>query len=354
MTHPKASPSANAFSADVLVVGAGPAGLFQVFELGLLGLSSLVVDALPQAGGQLKALYPDKPIYDVPALRHCTGQELVDRLLDQIQPFETQWALGRKVQGFSEWMAGSEPGLQVVLDDGQSHRVRALVIAAGVGAFVHRQIDCADLAPARGRSVLSLYALEAASLQGRKVVVAGSGDEAVACALRAQSLGAATVHLLHRRDDLDTSDASASQTLKQAGVSRLTGQITQAKLGADSSLQSLCIARAGHAELWQGADVLIECLGLVPQLGPLAEWGLAMHKKQIEVATDTFSTSLPGVYAIGDMAHYAGKRKLLVSAFHEATLAAYAVAERLNGGPVPFEYTTASARLQARLGVITS
>lgn len=347
MTQPKASPPVRAFDAEVLVVGAGPAGLFQVFELGLLGLSALVVDALPQAGGQLRALYPDKPIYDVPALRQCTGLELVDRLLDQIQPFQTRWALGHKVMGFSAF----GDGWQIELDNGQLHRVRAVVIAAGVGAFVQRQLECTDLVAARGHSVLNPETIGDASLANRRVVVAGGGDEAIACALGALSRGAATVHLLHRRDDLEASVAALGQ-LHDSKVVRLTGQVTQARLASDASLMSLCISRAGQPERWQDTDLLIECLGLVPQLGPLAEWGLAMLKKQLEVTSDTMSTSLPGVHAIGDVAHYPGKRKLLVSAFHEAAMAAYAVAERLNGGPVPFEYTTASTRLQARLGVI--
>ena len=348
MTTSPAWPTSGALAADVMVVGAGPAGLFQVFELGLLGFSSLVVDALPQAGGQLRALYPDKPIYDVPALRQCTGQELVDRLLDQIQPFHTQWALGQQVRSF----AAHDPGFEVELSNGQRHRVGALVIAAGVGAFVHRQLDCPALEPARGHSVFTPLPESKPSLKGQRVVVAGSGDEAVDCALAALHGGARSVHLLHRREALDASDAALDR-LATSSVQRLVGQVTQAKVSG-AQLHALCLSRAGQTDTWHDTDTLIECLGLVPQLGPLADWGLAMHKKQIEVAPHSMATSLPGVHAIGDMAHYAGKRKLLVSAFHEATLSAYAIAERLSGAPVPFEYTTASARLQARLGVISA
>lgn len=345
------SHAAPAYSADVMVVGAGPAGLFTVFELGLLGLSAVVVDALPKPGGQLAALYPDKPIYDVPALRQCTGHELVQRLLDQIQPFATQWALGQAVTAFSPLEGESTPGLQVQLGNALTHRVKALVIAAGVGAFAHRQLECPDLAPLRGLSVLTPDAGLTPALEGRRVVVAGGDEVAIDTALAAQALGAASVHLLHRREALDATDDALGRLAATPSVVRLIGQITQAQRQGDA-LKGLCISRAGQADVWHLADVLIECLGLLPQLGPLAEWGLAMHKKQIRVSPEHMATSVANVYAVGDMAHYPGKRKLIVSAFHEATLAAYAVAERVLGGAVPFEYTTASARLQARLGVV--
>ena len=343
--------AASAYSADVMVVGAGPAGLFTVFESGLLGLSALVVDALPRPGGQLAALYPDKPIYDVPALRSCTGQELADRLMDQIQPFKTQWAMGQSVTAFAPLNEAPHLGLDVQLSNGATYRVKALVIAAGVGAFAHRQLDCPDLAPLRGHTVLTPEVGLTPALRGLRVVVAGGDEVAIDTALAAQAMGAHSVELLHRREALEATDDVVARLAATPRVSRLVGQITKAQHDGQR-LKGVCVSRAGQADVWHKADLLIESLGLLPQLGPLADWGLAMHKKQIRVSPEYMATSFAGVYAVGDMAHYPGKRKLIVSAFHEATLAAYAIAERIQQGPVPFEYTTASARLQARLGVV--
>ncbi len=340
------------FSADVMVVGAGPAGLFQVFELGLQGLTTLGVDALPRLGGQCSTLYADKPIYDIPGVPRCTGQELVDRLNEQIRPFATPWLLSQQLVGFE----ADNHGLTVHLSAGQSHRVKALVLAAGVGAFAHRRLAQPALDPCRGVSVLdpdTLATRPPQALQNQRVVVAGSDDVAIDTALQALASGAGHVALLHRRAALDASDEALlrwAQAEVSGRASRLTGQITGAQ-AQGAQLTGLVISRAGEADATTPADVLVEALGLLPQLGPFADWGLALHKKQVSVNPATLQTSVPRVYAVGDVAHYPGKRKLIVSAFHEATLAAYAIAETLQGGPVPFEYTTASARLHARLGL---
>jgi thioredoxin reductase (NADPH) len=340
-------------TADAVVIGAGPVGLFQVFQLGLQGLSSHVIDALPHAGGQCAELYGDKPIYDIPGIKVCTGQELTNRLLDQIRPFAPQWHLGEQAS-LLEPRAGG--GFVVETAQGTRLHVRTVVIAAGVGAFMPRTLKLAGLAAFHGTQMR--YRLEAnENLQGKQVVVHGGGEAAVAaaiaCASAPEALRPAQTTLQHRRDVFDAPvDLLAQlQTLRAAGrIQVAVGALTDA-VEQDGHLTALVLASPTGECLQLPCDLLLVRLGLAPKWGPLADWGLALERKQLVVDPATFSTSVPGIHAVGDAITYPGKRKLIVSGFHEASLAALAAAEWLAGHALALEYTTSSQRLQRRLGV---
>ena len=331
---------------DCLVVGAGPVALFLIFELGLLEINCHVVDVLPFAGGQCMALYADKPIYDIPGTVRTTGRELVKALQKQASPFDAQFHLGQQItsierQADMRWLAISSRG--------QAFLCKALVIAAGVGAFTPKKLAHLDLTPWEGKNVL--YEPSEAVL-GQHIVIHGGGPEAIQAALDAVALQPASLTLIHRRDKLDLDDAllAAFTQATQAGrIAFKVGQIQAlssthiALLSTDESLEQI----AFH-QLW----VL---QGLSPQLGPIADWGMDMQKKQIKVNTENFATSVHGLFAVGDVNTYPGKRKLIVSGFHEATLAAYGVAEVVYPGQkIALEYTTASPRLHKLLGVADS
>lgn len=338
---------------DAIVIGAGPVGLFQVFQLGLQGLACHVIDALPHAGGQCAELYGDKPIYDIPGSKVCTGQELTARLLDQISPFAPHWHLGQQATVLEPQAGG---GFLVETDHGTRLHARAVFIASGVGAFMPRALKLPGLEVFDGTQVR--YRLEdGESLAGQHVVVHGGGEPAVTaaivCATAPQHLRPASITLHHRRDVFDVPDELLEQlqTLRAArrvevAIGVLTGILQE---GGRLTAMELTTPDCGQISL--PVDLLLVRLGLVPRLGFLSGWGLALERKQLAVDPATFSTSLPGIYAVGDAIAYPGKRKLIVSGFHEAALAAFGAAEWLAGEKLPLEYTTSSARLQGYLGV---
>ena len=331
---------------DCLVIGAGPASLFLIFELGLLEIPCHVVDVLPYAGGQCMALYADKPIYDIPGTPRSTGRALVNALLEQAAPFQAQFHLGQQVtsierQADARWLA--------ITSDGQAFLCKTMVIAAGVGAFTPRKLAHLDLTPWEGKQVF--YEPTETVVQ-QHIVIHGGGQEAVQAVLDAVAWQPASLTLLHRRDKLDASDdllAAFDQALQK-------GQI-QFKVGQIQSLSESHLSLATPSEQTEqiAFDQLWVLQGLSPQLGPVADWGLDMQKKQIKVNTENFATNVPGIFAVGDVNTYPGKRKLIVSGFHEATLAAYGVAEVVYPGQkIALEYTTASPRLHKLLGVTDS
>ncbi|TSE21584.1 Ferredoxin--NADP reductase [Tepidimonas alkaliphilus] len=343
-----------AIDTDVAVIGAGPAGLWAAFQLGLQELRTHVLDSLPHAGGQCAELYPDKPIYDVPAAPALAAHELTQRLLQQLAPLNVPLHLGQVVtslqpiegddpQAAPRWRLGTDGGLVLT--------ARAVVIAAGVGAFLPRTLPVPGLQAWEGRQVFHRDPPDGAWLD-REVVVAGGGEAAVRLALRLAQGGAARVTLLHRTDRFAI-DAALDEQLQSAlgagGVRLCLGQPIAALAADDGTLQALDIATARDERFTLPLDLLLPRLGLHPRLGPIADWGLALERKHLVVDAATLQTSRPGIHAVGDIVHYPGKRKLVVCAFHEATLAAFAIAERLRGGPVPLEYTTTSPRLLALL-----
>jgi len=335
---------------DALIVGAGPVGLFQVFELGLLEVTAQVVDSLPHAGGQCLELYAEKPIYDIPALPHCTGRELIERLQRQIAPFAAGFHLGQQV---SSVRRRDDGGFDVGSDSGTRFVAKTLIIAGGVGSFQPRRLKVEGLDGWRDSQVFYRDS-EAVGKTAQHIVIAGAGEAAVATALAAVQAGAASVTLLHRRDDFE----AGADALARLAAARASGRIAfvagQASGIAESEgrLSALVVTRNDGTVRSLGLDVLYVLLGWSPKLGPIAEWGLALDRKQIVVDTEHFETSVPGIYAVGDVNLYPGKRKLIVSGFHEATLAAYAIAERVYPERAqPLLYTTTSTKLHQLLQV---
>ena len=340
-------------STDAIVIGAGPVGLFQVFQLGLQGLSAHIIDALPHPGGQCAELYGEKPIYDIPAIQACTGNELVQRLLAQIQPFSPTFHLGQQVDTVQ---ALPEGGFLVGTAQGTQWQARTVFIATGVGAFVPRTLKLPGLEAHEGGQLR--YRLDDhASLAGQRVVVHG-GDEpavqqAVACATAPEALRPARTTLQHRRDVFDAPPALLEelQALRAAGRIEVAIGVANGIVEEQGRLMALELTTPEGTPQRLPLDLLLVRLGLVPRLGPITEWGLALERKQLVVDPATFATNVPGIHAVGDAITYPGKRKLILSGFHEATLAAFGAAEWLAGCRLPLEYTTSSAKLQALLGV---
>ena len=343
-------PALEAIATDALIVGAGPVGLFQVFELGLLEIKAEVVDSLPHAGGQCLELYADKPIYDIPALPYCTGRELVERLQRQIAPFGAGFHLGQQVSSVQRREDG---GFDVGTDSGTRFVAKTIVVAGGVGSFQPRRLKAEGLDRWRDTQVFYRDA-ETIPKAKKHIVVAGAGPAAVAAALAAARQGSASVSLLHRRDDFEAD----TDALAQLAASRTAGHIAfiagQASGIAENAghLTGLVVACNDGSAQTLPLDTLLVLLGWSPKLGPIAEWGPALDRKQVVVDTERFETSVPGIYAVGDVNVYPGKRKLIVCGFHEATLAAYAIADRIYPERAqPLLYTTTSPKLHELLGV---
>lgn len=343
---------------DALVIGAGPVGLFQLFELGLLGIQAHAVDAFEQPGGQCLALYPDKLIYDVPGIPACTGCELVERLLQQISPFKTPLHLGQTVTTVRK---NPESGsFFVETRDGLQFLARVVLVAAGVGAFEPRKVPLLDLTRYTGTQLFyDLPTERTPSLAHQHVVVVGGDEDALFSVFQLTQEDIeppASVTLIHRRPEINAPQAQLAhlQTLRQTGRVRfIAGQITDVD-PHESRLRHLIIDRAedGIKETLP-TDVLLVRLGRSPKLGPIAEWGMALDRKQVAVHPATFESSTAGLFAVGDINTYPGKKKLMVCGFHEATLAAFA-AERYvhpNQAEAPLLYTTSSHQLHQRLGI---
>jgi len=337
---------------DALVIGAGPVGLFQAFQLGLQGIHAQVVDVLEQAGGQCSELYPDKPIYDIPGLPFSTGRELTQRLLEQVAPFKPAFHFNQQVSQVTRQVDGR----WLVATPNQEFLTRTLFIAAGVGAFVPKELKVDGLAAFADRQLF--YRLNRlAHLAGQRVVVVGGEDSAVnnAVVLAKGPHQAASVTLLHRRDVLQASPQALEKLaqLRASGrITFITGQITGIEAQGDR-LTAIAVSTPNDQTLNLPLDALLVCQGISPKLGPIADWGLAMERKQLRVDPATFATSEAGIYAVGDINSYPGKKKLIVCGFHEATLAAFAAAAYLNPqASGVLQYTTSSALLQQRLGVL--
>ena len=334
---------------DVVIVGAGPCGLFQVFELGLLGLKAHVVDSLKAPGGQCVELYPDKPIYDIPAVPVCTGQELTDRLLEQIRPFGAGLHLGQEVTEVARQDNGR---FRVVTGAGTVFDAGAVVIAGGVGSFQPRKLDVPGAAEIEGKYI-HYRVKDPRAYADQDVVILGGGDSALDWALTLVE-HARSIVLVHRRPEFRGAPASVAKLYALRDEHRADVLIGQAKevTAVDGVLKSLSVQGADSVVRRVELDQLLVFFGLSPKLGPIANWGLDINKRQLTVDTEKFQTNVPGIYAVGDINHYAGKKKLILSGFHEAALAAFAIAEHLNPAKkVHLQYTTTSPIMQKRLGV---
>ena len=334
---------------DALIIGAGPVGLFQVFQLGLHGVRTQVIDALPYIGGQCIELYADKPIYDIPAISVCTGRELVQRLQAQIAPMHATFHVGQQVEGLQRQADGR---FAVTTSTGAQFLSTTVFIAAGVGAFVPRSFPLSDCQQYAGTQLH--YHPSALPVHPAGAVVVFGGEEAAlgwAMELCAQGR---SVTLLHRRTQLQAPESLLEQVHAAIAQGRL--QFVAGQPIASTALQgrlcSLTVALPDGATQELPVDQLLVALGLSPKLGPLAHWGLALERKQIPVNTENFQTTEPGIFAVGDINTYPGKKKLILSGFHEATLAAFgAMALIAPQHPVTLEYTTTSKRLHRILGV---
>jgi thioredoxin reductase (NADPH) len=334
---------------DAVIIGAGPCGLFQVFELGLLGIKADIVDSLQHPGGQCTELYPDKPIYDIPALPVCGAQELVDRLMQQIKPFEARFHLGQEVAELAR-RDDSRFFIRTALDT--TFLARTVVIAAGLGSFQPRRLAVQSADALEGRH-LHYRVRDAARFHGQRLVILGGGDSALDWVLDFCGKAASVVHV-HRRPEFRAAPASVARMRELVAARRM--QYVEGTAAAlrvsDGRLTGVDIKRSDGTIVSVDADHALAFFGLHPKLGPIAEWGLELEKKAIRVDTAKFQTSVPGIFAIGDINHYPGKKKLILSGFHEAALAAFAIAEHLNPAKkVHLQYTTTSPIMHKRLGV---
>lgn len=335
---------------DVVIVGAGPCGLFQVFELGLLGLKAEIVDSIRQPGGQCTELYPDKPIYDIPAIPICTGDELTEALLKQIEPFGCGMHLGEEVQVVRR---NDDDTFFVETSAGTQFTSKAVVIAGGVGSFQPRPIRVPNVEDFEGRS-LHYRVRDPKQFAGKKLIILGGGDSALDWVLELVDT-AERITLVHRRDEYRAMPDSVARMEKLVAEGRMD-DIRSAKAsalnGVDGQVSSIVIQpKEGEAQEIEADEVLV-FFGLAPKLGPIAEWGLDINRKTINVDTEKFETSEPGIYAVGDINFYPGKKKLILCGFHEAALAAFAIKQRIEPDKkVHVQYTTTSPIMHERLGV---
>ncbi|MFT5139302.1 MAG: thioredoxin reductase (NADPH) [Lysobacterales bacterium] len=334
---------------DVVIIGAGPTGLFQVFELGLLDIKAHVIDSLPQVGGQCAELYPDKPIYDIPAFPIVGAQELVDRLLEQIKPFNAQFHLKQTVNELSQCEDGR---FRLVTSEGTEFDTAAVIIAAGLGAFQPRKLRTAGAEDWDG-SHIHYRVLNPERLAGKNIIIMGGGDSALDWSLELNER-VANMTLVHRRAEYRAQPASVSKmrALAEAGkLQEFHGMIRQIVV-EDGKFQGVVVADSEGELHHLEADEVFVFWGLSPNLGPIADWGLEIDKRQIPVDTEQFQTSIPGIFAVGDINTYAGKKKLILSGFHEAALAAFGVQKLLHPDKkVHLQYTTTSPIMHKRLGL---
>jgi len=389
--------SDQANTADVLVIGMGPVGLHQIFQLGLLGLRVAAVDSLPEPGGQCRALYADKLIHDIPGLPMISAQQLSDNLFQQIQPLYPDLHFGQVAQALRPWQEdGVRRGFELTTQTGLCLHARAVVLAAGAGAYQRRPLDLPGAEQWRGTQIFE-EPMPAERFAGQHVAVMGGGNEAIDQCLALVAAGAASVSLVHRRARFSrfTTDAERVQAIEeQTAVGRVqlvvgqpvrlvgetesgatlrdecdadeggksSGRTEKEGVGAGVAqddapagrLRALVVADAddGH-EIEVPLDALILCQGLNPTLSPLESWQLPMEGRYLPVDPATMASAIPGIHAVGDICTYPGKLKLIVSGFAEAARAAQSVAQFIAGKPPLFEYTAISLRQQRRLGVLT-
>lgn len=338
--------------ADAVIIGAGPVGLFQVFELGLLEIKAHVIDSLPVVGGQCVELYPDKPIYDIPAVPVCTGQELTDNLLKQIEPFEPTFHLNQEVTVVEKREDGR---FNVETSLGTRFITKTIFIAAGVGSFQPRTIKVDGIEQFEGKQVF--YRVKDPSrFHGKNIVICGGGDSALDWALNFVGK-AESVILLHRREEFRAAPASVAKMKElcdEFEMQFLVGQVTGFE-SKDEQLSEIKVTGADGVTRRLPLDHLLVFFGLSPKLGPIAEWGLDIERKQLKVMdTEKFETNVPGIFAVGDINTYPGKKKLILSGFHEAALAAFGAAPYIfPEKKIHMQYTTTSPKLHKILGVET-
>ena len=325
---------------DVAVIGAGPAGLFAVFELGMLKLQSVLIDALAEPGGQCAALYPEKPIYDIPAHPVIAAGELIAALERQIAPFDTPRLLGQRVVG----LEGAAGAFRLRTDHGTQVHARAVILAAGTGAFGPNRPPLAGIEAYEATGAVRYFVRMRDALRGKRVVIAGGGDSAVDWALALRDI--ARVAVVHRRPRFRAAPDSAAALEAAAARGELELVIPyqlHALHGADGVLSAVEVATLAGERRLVAADVLLAFFGLAAELGPIAAWGVALDQNRVRIDPASCETSLPGVFAIGDVAVYPGKLKLILQGFSEAAMAAHAIFPLARPGEaLHFTYSTTS------------
>jgi thioredoxin reductase (NADPH) len=337
-------------STDVLIIGAGPCGLFAVFELGLLDMKAHVIDILDKIGGQCAELYPEKPIYDIPALPYVTGQGLCDALLAQIKPFGAVFHLQEMVESIQ---SVGHPRFLVKTDHGRTFDVKAVVVASGGGLFQPKRPPIPGIEAYEGSSVF--YAVrQMDALRGKRVLIVGGGDSALDWTLNLAPF-ASHLTLLHRRSEFRAAPDSVNRMMALVGEGKIDFVLGQVSglVGEGGQLAKAVVRRSDGSHFEIACDVMLAFFGLTMKPGPLASWGLEMKDGEyIVVDTAAFESSVPGIFAIGDISWYPGKLKLILSGFHEAAL----MAQKAHRYVFPdkrlvFQYTTSSTSLQKKLGV---
>ncbi len=337
-------------STDVVIVGAGPCGIFQVFELGLLGLKAEVIDTIRDAGGQCAELYPDKPIYDIPAVPVCTGEELTQLLLQQIEPFGCGMHLGEEVTVVRRQEDGS---FFVETSAGKQFNAKAVVIAAGVGSFQPRPLRAKGI-EALAEDAINYRVRNPAQFAGKRLAILGGGDSALDWVIELADI-AEHITLVHRRDEYRAMQVSIDK-MRELEAAGKVSTIEKAKVtevsGSGQQISSIVVQPKEGDAVTVDVEALLVFFGLSPKLGPVAEWGLDINRKTINVDTEKFETSEPGIYAVGDINFYPGKKKLILCGFHEAALAAFAIKQRIEPDKkVHVQYTTTSPIMHERLGI---
>jgi len=334
---------------DVVIVGAGPVGLFAVHQLGIKGLKSEVIDNLDKAGGQCIELYPDKPIYDIAGIPECTGEELTKRLLEQIKPFKTNFHFNERVQEITnknnEWI--------IKTNKNKIFSSPNIIIAGGVGSFEPRKLSVKEAEKYEGKNIFYSVS-DKNKFTGKKVSIFGGGDSALDWTLELSKIS--TVTLIHRRDEFRGAPHTLDQIkkLEKAGKLKIKTQCQLDSIEGDKNIKSITIKNNKEKILKIETDYILSFFGLIMKLGPIAEWGLNMDKKTITVNTENFETNKKGIFAIGDICTYPGKLKLILSGFHEGALASVECFKRARPNEkYRFQFTTSSKEIQERLGVKT-
>ncbi|SEA44730.1 NAD(P)/FAD-dependent oxidoreductase [Microbulbifer marinus] len=339
------------FAADVGIIGAGPCGLFQAFELGLHGLRSMIFDTQPAAGGQCSELYPNKPIYDIPACPSILAKDLIGNLKQQLRPFSPKWKFNTTVTEIEK--TDNPSGFCIGTSSGGTFLVKFVVIATGAGAMRPVRLKVPGIDQLEGESLF--YRVEDIAMHRDKAIaVLGGGDAAFDWANALSEISAEVV-LIHRSNRFRAMQRSVDKYMRRCQEQKalfLAGQVIDFSTNQNKTLSHLRVKCADQVARSIAVDQVLVCFGMSPSIQNLLHWGMKLHNHKIEVSTDTFESSIEGIFAIGDSNYYPGKRNLILSGFHEAALAAFAIKRREQQGKrVMLEYTTTSPRILERLGV---
>ena len=331
---------------DTIIIGAGPVGLFAVHQLGIKGLKSVVIDNLDKAGGQCIELYPDKPIYDIPAVPECTGEELTKKLLEQIKPFNSEFFLNERVEEVKQekehWIVKTNNNNEFLAPN--------IIIAGGVGSFEPRKLSVKEAEKFEDKSLF--YAVRnKEQFKNKNISIFGGGDSALDWALELSKFS--KINLIHRREEFRGAPHTLSEIkkLEKDGKISIKTPCQLDSIEGDTNIESITLKFDDGKTEKIKTDIVLSFFGLIMKLGPIAEWGLNMNKKTIEVNSENFQTNKKGIFAVGDICRYPGKLKLILSGFHEAALASVECFKRARPNEkYRFEFTTSSKNIQERLG----